>query len=1492
MNSALFRPLPALVIFILLVAACVAHGQDYLYRIGSPTFTTQEAVDLGFINLGNGNLHLEIEMGSFPQRGKIEFAPRLFYDSRIWKIVNGAWQPSNVANSWAGWRYGTTADRGVVTYDETATSCGTGLYIRNYSNFTWTSPDGTKRVFPVQTSRNECTGGGTSSGNAMVDDSSGYKINISNYTEAEVRDRQGRKVYQVFAERYLDANGNFVQTSSTTGERTDTLGRTPVVRSSSGNQFFYDVLNSQGTRSRWTVTTSNLSVSTAFGQAGISEFSGTITVVQSVTLPDGSAYSFTYDSLYGDLTSVTLRTGGTATFDYLVFSDAYGKKNRWIDSRTSGGGSWNYTPVVLTTCSPTQVGCSQKITVTKPGGDESVFTFVLNAGAWNTENRTYTGSSSGGTLLEIVATDFDFTNACPTLGCLGAGYVRPTRLTTTRPSANGTLSKKVEFIYDTPQRGNVTFNKQWGYTLTSFASNPDRQTETAYLTASSYTGVNLISCPTSVIMRNSAGTQVSRTDFTYDGGTLTLVSGSSQHSDSTWGTAYTTRCNVTTLSKWVTGTTYRNTTFTYDTTGQILTETNPRGYYKTYSYADAYYRDNGSNPGTAYTPATFTNAFLTELTLSNLVGSNKLYYTYYYDSGKVASDGDTNLSKIYFHYLDSLDRQTHRYERSLANGSRGWTLTQYLSSTESATYVGITSTTPSASCTSCTQERSYLDAWARPIQSKLASDPQGATFTDTGYDARGRVSTVSNPYRSTSDSTYGTTTNLYDGLDRITQVTKPDGNYTRRIEGTLVGPAGGRTSQLCGGSIGYPTLKIDEAGKKLQIWTDAFAQTVETDEPDASNNLTIGTCYQYDALDSLVQVTQGSQTRTYVYDGLSRKTSESLPETGTTTYFYTHTGGSPCSGVETDFCRVTDARGITTTYTYSSRDILTGMTYSDATPAVTYSYGDSTYNGLTITYGGGRRTGMSDGAGQTAWSYDPFGNIVIERRTVGGVTKTTSFTYHLDGSIATKTYASGRTISYTYSNAGRVTSVVDTANNINYATGASYAPQGELASIVQGQVTGGFAGITFTKTYNNRLQLSAQQATSTAGTILNLSYSYSTGGINNGNVLQITNNLDNDRTQSFEYDSLNRLTVAKTPVRVSPPTRLWGNSYTYDRYGNLLQKTVLSDAAMGESLSVAVNASTNRIVGNTYDAAGNLTNDGLNTHDFDALNRMNSCTGQSRTFDGDNWRVQKASGELSWFEPSDTHQLMAETDTSGNTIAEYVFMGDLMIGKRLASGTINFFFNDRLQSARVMASSTGITQQESDYYPFGGERIITALAENRFKFTSKKRDVETGLDYSQNRMLSSSLGRWNSADPVDGDPAEPQSLNKYSYVANNPTNYKDRSGTLREFADRTKNDAIGSGGCPGHPGRVRAVIDFPTIGFATTNYRFETMERGLCRYVLYCPNNSKVSCPADNPVYVSPFVTRCLRYLYDIRLKATFSGRVSCFPVGLAKMSATPVNCT
>jgi RHS repeat-associated protein len=62
------------------------------------------------------------------------------------------------------------------------------------------------------------------------------------------------------------------------------------------------------------------------------------------------------------------------------------------------------------------------------------------------------------------------------------------------------------------------------------------------------------------------------------------------------------------------------------------------------------------------------------------------------------------------------------------------------------------------------------------------------------------------------------------------------------------------------------------------------------------------------------------------------------------------------------------------------------------------------------------------------------------------------------------------------------------------------------------------------------------------------------------------------------------------------------------------------------------------------------------------------------------------------------------------------------------------------------------------------------------KFTGKERDLETGLDYFGARYFSSAQGRFTSPDPLGGSLIDPQSLNKYSYVRNNPLTFTDPTG--------------------------------------------------------------------------------------------------------------------
>ena len=70
-----------------------------------------------------------------------------------------------------------------------------------------------------------------------------------------------------------------------------------------------------------------------------------------------------------------------------------------------------------------------------------------------------------------------------------------------------------------------------------------------------------------------------------------------------------------------------------------------------------------------------------------------------------------------------------------------------------------------------------------------------------------------------------------------------------------------------------------------------------------------GTSYTYNALDNLIRVTQGSQTRTFAYDSLSRLASAANPESGTINYTYDKNG---------NLTQKTDARGVQTTYAYDA----------------------------------------------------------------------------------------------------------------------------------------------------------------------------------------------------------------------------------------------------------------------------------------------------------------------------------------------------------------------------------------------------------------------------------------------------------------------------------------------------------------------------------------------------------------------------------------------
>ncbi len=97
--------------------------------------------------------------------------------------------------------------------------------------------------------------------------------------------------------------------------------------------------------------------------------------------------------------------------------------------------------------------------------------------------------------------------------------------------------------------------------------------------------------------------------------------------------------------------------------------------------------------------------------------------------------------------------------------------------------------------------------------------------------------------------------------------------------------------------------------------------------------------------------------------------------------------------------------------------------------------------------------------------------------------------------------------------------------------------------------------------------------------------------------------------------------------------------------------------------------------------------------------------------------------------------------------------------------------------------------QTSNYYPFGEER--TATGQGRTKFATYYRDSSAGFDYAMNRYYNYTWGRFLTPDPYPGSAklANPQSWNRYAYVANDPVNQNDPSGLIMlspmYFADKS-----------------------------------------------------------------------------------------------------------
>ena len=132
---------------------------------------------------------------------------------------------------------------------------------------------------------------------------------------------------------------------------------------------------------------------------------------------------------------------------------------------------------------------------------------------------------------------------------------------------------------------------------------------------------------------------------------------------------------------------------------------------------------------------------------------------------------------------------------------------------------------------------------------------------------------------------------------------------------------------------------------------------------------------------------------------------------------------------------------------------------------------------------------------------------------------------------------------------------------------------------------------------------------------------------------------------------------------------------------------------------------------------------------------------------------------------------------SGGTVTKTTIY-DPAAGAMRVDGTLYYTLKDHLGSASVVTDSSGNTVGEARYYPYGETRLTTGTMYTDQLFTGQREMVGLGIYHYNARFYSPKLGRFLSADTIVPNAANPQNLNRFSYVGNNPIRYTDPTGHM------------------------------------------------------------------------------------------------------------------
>ncbi len=938
------------------------------------------------INLTNGNLNLQVPLLTLPGRNGLDLGVGLEYDSKLWQLH---WEYNEFTSWWwwdtetqmtliggGAWRLNVpvlnATWRKISPTPTQKTFC--------YMDFVVVLSDGSKHSFDNKANCHKLTGSNMnpspSSNVAVADskDASFARLDTSNESNLVVYLKDGTRIhfstsllpggnegesfpYSKVADKIVDSDGNMITIQSQPGAPvssiTDTVGRVVSFTWNTGRLSTITYSDSGGTPRTITLAYSGFPINPSFTNplGNLVVGGGTWQMLDTITLPNGLTYDFDYNN-FGELTKIKYPTAGYTSYTYAAYTHWY---EMWLSDSTEA----DFREVTsrrvcresdstcasedVTTYTPTIDGgktSNEYMDVLDPEGNLTKHKFSLSLSTGANRNYSprelqrwvYQGQS---TLLRTVQTDYE------PIGPYGypENWALPKTITTTVNDITPNLVTKTVYTYDTYMHlpdtvSRIIDNPTEVLEYHFGASTVARKTVNTWLKtlngqdyypnpSSGLTTIHIMDRKLSEQVYDGAALKA-HTVFEYDSYTEGLTaSGVVQH-ESSFGTGYTTRGNLTAVTRYTNaaaGTGPVTTRNQYDDAGNLLKTTDPLSHNTTFSYSDSW------SEGVCAPSGGSAKAYLTSAT-NHL--SHSTTSTYNSCSGTVATTTDPNTQLTTFTY-DVMGRL-----RQTNLPDTGQVLTDY---TEPAMPLSMTRTVKITAGMNAVAPTD-VDGLGRVTQSRLTSDPQGTIKTDTTYDALGRKKTVSNPYRSASDPTYGVTTFEYDALGRVTKVIPPDGSGTANNVSTTYS--------------GNCTTVTDQAGKKRKSCTDALGRLIEVWEPDASGAFVHQTVYTYDVLDNLLTVVQsGSRQRTFAYNSLSQLTSATNPESGTITYGYDNDGNLQTKTAPKPN-QPNPAVTVTITYAYDALHRLTGKSYNDgSTAAVSYFYDGQNPSGTPGTAGSG-----------------------------------------------------------------------------------------------------------------------------------------------------------------------------------------------------------------------------------------------------------------------------------------------------------------------------------------------------------------------------------------------------------------------------------------------------------------------------------------------------------------------------------------------------------